>query len=256
MFFRMKKVFAVFLVLGVLLCGCQKEEEDIKQYWVSVDSKYSLSFDEDNTVVIDGKYIGNYKIYSESKMAINLETDMFDEVLDLVMSAEYTINDGTLTITDLESGEVFEYYTPEKAELLYKDIPSNAIKGFRQYEFLGYFEDQDFWVEYDWSPDVEILKKMRNDAETIFAEKVIPFYEKTNPDVKFCLFSENVIGVNDRILNSIELYSDGMDTIHRMDSFAIDPEEKLIYIYDMFEDVYKLWRDGQVIVGKSLLKKI
>ena len=62
MFFRMKKVFAVFLVLGVLLCGCQKEEEDIKQYWVSVDSKYSLSFDEDNTVVIDGKYIGNYKI--------------------------------------------------------------------------------------------------------------------------------------------------------------------------------------------------
>lgn len=255
MVFRMKKMVSVFLVLGVLLCGCQKEE-DIKQYWVSVDSKYSLSFDEDNTVVIDGKYIGNYKTYSEGKMAINLETDMFDEVLDLVMSAEYTINDGTLTIKDLESGEVFEYYTPEKAELLYKDIPSNAIKGFRQYDFLGYFEGQDFWVEFDWAPDVEILRKMRNDAETVFVEKVIPFYEKTYPGAKYSFSSESVIGVNGKILNGIELYVDEIEMIYRMDGFAIDPEENLIYIYDISDDAYKLWRDGQVIVGKSLLKEM
>lgn len=253
------KFLAPCLIMSVLLYGCGSEEV-MEGHWISGDGKYSVSFDGDSTVVVDGKYIGEYEIYSEGKMAINVDTDTFDEVLDITMSAEFVLDDDILTINDLESGQSYVYYRQEKANLYINDdyaqksVTYSGLREFIDYDSLGCFDDDGNLVkDFEWETDEldKTIKEMRKNAEKIFNEEVLPLYEQRNPDGKYHIFSDCLLGVNGAMMNEIELRCEGAGTLSIVDRFVIEPKDGLIYIQDLVEGTYEMW-DGTVIDGKSL----
>ncbi|MDD6194158.1 MAG: hypothetical protein PUB19_04565 [Lachnospiraceae bacterium] len=255
-------LLSLMISIGFTLSGCGNKNS-IDGLWVSGDGVYSVSFDRDNTIVVDGKYIGEYNIYDKGKMAINVDTETFDDVLDITMSAGYTIDDGILTITDLERGQSYIFYTQKKLEelnnktynTLYKEF--DGIRDFSSYESLGHFDkDGKIIKEFNWESEEsnDTIANFQITAKNLFMEEVFPLYKNANPNAKYHVYPDSLIGSNGAILNEIELRCEGPDTISIIDRFAIEPKDKLIYVWNAADDSFKLW-DGTIISGKSLFDR-
>ncbi len=256
-------LIAVFLFVVLCFSGCSSKSE-IEGYWVSGDEKYSVSFDGDGTIVVDDKYIGEYNIFDDNKIAINVDTPTFDEYLDLSMSATYMIENDMLSITDKEKGLEFRFYTKEKVETIinreYKEKSTNyiGIKSFSSPKHLGYFDDNGNLIRsFDWIIDEsdETLYENVEKVRDLFCEEVLAFYQTKSPDGKYQVLDNGLFGVGTEgtLLYGIELRREGNETISLVNRYAIEPVEGLIYVQeDVVEDSYELW-DGTVAYGKSLL---
>lgn len=260
---QMKKchlLIVSLILLIVFLSSCGAKESGIEGYWISGDGKYSVSFDDEKTVVVDGKYIGEYKIYKQGNIAINVDTATFDEVLDIVMSAEYSINDGILTIKNLDTSETYTFYTEEKAA---QYINSDYVEKFSEYtgnkkdllyQSIGYYDEKgDLIKEYDWyleNSDIT-LEEMRSNAEKTFNEEILSLYKRKSPDAKYVVDSSNLIVIDNVIMNVYELRREGLDTLSLVNRYAIRGKDGTIYIHNVVQDTYELW-NGTILDGKSL----
>lgn len=260
------KLSAAFVCVSIciMLVGCGSKE-DIMGYWVSCDNRYSVTFSEENAVTVDGKYIGEYQIYHEGKVAINVDTATFDDVYDLVMSAEYEVSDGRLTLTDLDSGQTWFFYSENKIPTSKNIDYSNRYKKYSgtkkenvEYDYLGYWDDNNNLVkDFDWELEETnmTLDVGRKESDSIFKKEILSLYQEAYPELKFITDNSGLISFDGIIYNVLVLSCEGQDTISVWDRYAVNPLDGSIYIYDCVEDSYDLW-DGTIIEGESLLQEI
>lgn len=264
----MKKLFekclllvCIALFLALFFSGCNVQQK-IEGYWISGDEKYSVSFDGENTIVVDDKYIGEYEVFDENKIAINVDTPTFDEYLDLSISATFTVSDDNLVIVDEDKGVEYVFYTKDKAEKIinraYKEKADsfNGIQEFSSPEDLGYFDDKGNLIRtYDWiidESDTELYDYVGQVRE-YFSKEVLSFYQTKSPEGKYHVFDNGLFGVEGTLFYGLELRREGAESISIVNRYIIEPKAGLIYVQeDVNADSYKLW-DGTVVYGKSLL---
>lgn len=250
----------VFAFVVLCFVGCDSET-GLEGYWVSGDEKYSVSFDGKGTIVVDDKYIGEYIVFDENKIAINVDTTAFDKYLDLSMSATYNIIDETLIITDKDKDEEFVFYTKEKVDEIInrayqeKTDKFNGVTEILFYETLGYFDDNGNLIKnYDWiiEEDEKLLYDYLDEVQEIFNKEVLNYYQTKSPEGKYHILNDGLLGVDGTILYGIELRREGEGTLSIVNRYAIEPVEGIIYIEDFVYSSYELW-DGIIAYGRSLL---
>lgn len=251
---------SLLIYLSVVSIACEKNLKDsIEGYWVSSDMTASVAFDENNTIVVDGKYIGEYAIYDENKMAINVDTATFDDVYDIALSAEFKVSDGILYINDLE-GRTYRYYSEEKVKTLinekYKTIYNNSIVEQYMPEILSYPDEWELYLEGTQLEGVITKDEVKkNSVEAIeFAEKeILKLYESSilDDEFVFCCTCDSVMYIWDTICYEITVRCE--EVIGKVCTYAVDPVGGKIYKEDA-EGFFLIW-DG-TIAGNSILKEI
>lgn len=254
----MKRIILLLITICILLTGCGKEE--IIGNWVSSDKTSSISFDEQGTVVINGKYIGNYSVYDEGKIAINVDTAIFDEVYDIAMSAEYKIKDDILYIIDLEEMRTHRYYSDKKVKALMNEKYQKIYAENSTEQYMGYT------ISYpnDWELNLEgtdlegiITSKELEDssekARQLVEDEIISLYRASVIDEEFVFVCacDSAVYVWDSVCYEISVGC--IDMIGNVCTYVVNPENGDIFVYD---DEGLLMRWNGTIQGSSILEYI
>ena len=259
----MKKGYLVLALFVLISCvGCSKDpRKEVLGHWVSADQQDSISFDDRNTVVVNEKYIGDYSIFDEGKMAINVDTATFDDVYDISMSASYEIKDGILQITDNDDNDVYLFYSEEQVgklkneeyQLIYRGEPSV------DYMALPISYPEDGWnlhlegTDLEGEADRDMLIKESALAIEIAKEEILPLYLNSMIDGEnaFTYSCRCASWVWDNVCYEIEVhckYKPGMDC-----TYVIDPDSKIIYTMDE-DGIVSIW--SGTLEGNSILEYI
>lgn len=259
----MKKLYFVFAVLLLLTCiGCAKDpRQEVIGYWVSADQRDSISFDDRTTVVVNEKYIGDYSIFDEGKMAINVDTATFDDVYDISMSASYNVQDGILQITDNENLEIYLFYSEnqvsklknEEYQLIYRGEPS-----------VDYMALPISYPEYDWDlhldgtdlegvADRDMLIRESAIALAIAEEEIIPLYFNSMIDGEnsFTYSCKCASWLWDKVCYEVEVKCSIKPEMNC--TYVIDPNSRVIYVLDESGFV-SVW--SGTLKGNSILEYI
>ena len=260
---KMKKSYFTFAVLTLLICiGCAKDpRQDVIGHWVSADLQDSISFDDRNTVVVNEKYIGDYSIYDEGKMAINVDTATFDDVYDISMSASYVVKDGILQITDNENYEVYLFYSEnqisklknEEYQLIYRGEPSV------DYMALPISYPEDDWdlhldgTDLAGAADRDMLIRESVIALSIAEEEIMPLYFNGMIDGEnsFTYSCKCASWLCDKVCYEIEVKCSAKPEMNC--TYVIDPNSRTIYVLDE-NGFVSVW--SGTLKGNSILEYI
>lgn len=260
----MKRMWLVGWTIVLLCCmGCSRESKSkLQGHWVSCDPylQSSITFTDENTVVIDGKYIGSYAVFDEDKIAINVDTSMFDDFYDIAMSAEYGVQHGILQLRDLETGKILNYYKEEyvekleneKYQLLYRGTPSVEYLAYP----LSYFPEWDLHIqgtELDGITDRNTILKEYKQAIEIAEEEILMLYINSMINGKdiFSIECKCACLLWDTVCYKVVIRCSQKPEVSY--EYLIDVHEKYIYKANE-EGIYSLW-DG-MIEGNSILQPI
>lgn len=260
---NMKKSYFTFAVLALLVCiGCAKDpRQDVIGHWVSADQRDSISFDDRDTVVVNEKYIGDYSIYDEGKMAINVDTATFDDVYDISMSASYVVKDGILQITDNENYEVYLFYSEnqisklknEEYQLIYRGEPSV------DYMALPISYPEDDWdlhldgTDLEGVADRDMLIRESVIAFEIAEEEIMPLYFNSMIDGEnlFTYSCKCASWIWDKVGYEVEVKCSIKPEMNC--TYVIDPNSRTIYVLDE-NGVVSVW--SGTLKGNSILEYI
>ena len=254
----MKKIILLFVIMSILFSGCGKEE--IIGNWVSSDKLSSVSFDEKGTIVINGKYIGNYSVYDDGKMAINVDTDTFDEVYDITMSAEYKIKDDILYIIDSEEQKTYRYYSDKKVKLLINEKYQKIYDEKESEQYMPYtISYPDEWelnldgTELEGIVSSQELQDGSEKARAMVEDEIIILYKSSviNDEFIFVCACDSAVYVWDSVCYEISVGC--VDMIGDVCTYVVNPENGDIFVYD--EDGFLVRWNG-TIKGSSILKYI
>ncbi|MBR6789591.1 MAG: hypothetical protein IKM31_01840 [Oscillospiraceae bacterium] len=266
----MRKLCFAFCLVFLLCCSCSHgtAKEDSKSkiigYWTSSDMQASVSFDDRNTIVVNDKYIGEYSIFDEGKVAINVDTDTFDDYYDVSMSATYEIEGGILHLYDVENHELYTFYS--------KDYLPNVInekyqikfnESETEYHHLYPFSYADEWevnlegTDMEGLIDRETLVKELEEAVELAEKEIISLY------VDSMIAGDNAFSYScsrasftwdgDATIVCYEVNVHNKLKSENDNCYWIDPNGENIYV-DHPEGGTTLW-DG-TIEGNSIMKRI
>ena len=255
------RVLVFCLLIIFMLSGCGKDaRSQLLGYWVSSNQNDSISFDEQSKVVINGKYIGEYSVYDEEKIAIHVDTPLLDDVYDISMSASFCVKGNILQIKDNQTNEIYNFYREkhleklknEEYQLLYK---GTSCEGYMTYPF-SYPDKWDFNLEdtfLEGKIDKKGLEKGSQSALKIANEEIVPLYANSTVLGKtaFVYTCECACILWDEICYEIRL--DFQESTIEDSMFLINPQNRYIYTPDD-EGIWYLW-DG-MIKGDSILQYI
>ena len=258
----MKKLVSLFIFAIMLftLSACSSSpEKQIIGYWTSGDQKASVSFDKKGTVVVDDKYMGEYTVFDTNKLVIKVDTPALDDVYDLNMSAEFTVEDGLLVIKDLESPSTFRFYSKKRLTSI-TNQHYNAIFSVDSQKYtpliISYPDDWELNLE-----DINLEEKITSDelktnstkALQLVQKEIIPLYKNSVSKDEFTFFGyiESAAYIDD-VFYEIGIYCE--ETYGRVKTVLVNPNTQSILSYDRFENLATTW-DG-TIRGDSLMKEI
>lgn len=255
-------ILCVLIFVAINFSSCEKEsKEKIINYWVSSDLKSTLAFDENGNVVIDDKYMGNYSIYAEDKIAINVDTEMFDDVYDVDLTAKFDIDDDILCITDMDDGSVYLYYLEEKAEkLINKEYWTRSVRySVEQYMAIPIAYAEKEWelhlegTELEGVTTEEKLKKDSITVKEIVEEQILMLYQESIINGRNVIeySCERAVYIWDTVYYEIIIKNSESEEI--MDIYAVNAENGDIYVEDE-EGFYVIWEG--TLKGNSILKEI
>lgn len=257
----MKKLVSLFIFAIMLftLSACSSSpEKQIIGYWTSGDQKASVSFDKKGTVVVDDKYMGEYTVFDTNKLVIKVDTPALDDVYDLNMSAEFTVEDGLLVIKDLETFSTYRFFSDDRLDsVINKKYQEEYRNNFNSYmpPILSYPDDWELHLDGTNLEGKATSEELKNDSKKALqlAEKeIISLYENSilKDEFVFSGYVESAVYI-DSVFYEIGIYCE--DTIGKVSTFYINPHTHEIYTLDTIDFVIT-W-DGTICSG-SLLKEI